>query len=164
MHRRRRPDAGHALDAARRRRPLRARRQGGLPVLGADERHARPRRRRRPHRHVRAHARTAMLNPAGPRRRAPRRRGRRSTASAAPRPSPPWPTAPPPSPPVDRIVGPGNAYVAEAKRQVFGRVGIDSIAGPSEVVILADRPPTTRASSPSTCSPRPSMTRPRRPS
>ena len=39
--------------------------------------------------------------------------------------------------PVDRIVGPGNAYVAEAKRQVFGRVGIDSIAGPSEVVILA---------------------------
>ncbi|MCX7383210.1 MAG: histidinol dehydrogenase [Alphaproteobacteria bacterium] len=40
--------------------------------------------------------------------------------------------------PVDRIVGPGNAYVAEAKRQVFGRVGIDSIAGPSEVVIVAD--------------------------
>lgn len=40
--------------------------------------------------------------------------------------------------PVDRIVGPGNAYVAEAKRQVFGHVGIDSIAGPSEVVIVAD--------------------------
>jgi histidinol dehydrogenase len=40
--------------------------------------------------------------------------------------------------PVDRIAGPGNAYVAEAKRQVFGRVGIDGIAGPSEVVILAD--------------------------
>jgi len=39
---------------------------------------------------------------------------------------------------VDRIVGPGNAYVAEAKRQVFGPVGIDSIAGPSEVVIVAD--------------------------
>ena len=39
---------------------------------------------------------------------------------------------------VDRIVGPGNAYVAEAKRQVFGRVGIDGVAGPSEVVILAD--------------------------
>jgi len=39
---------------------------------------------------------------------------------------------------VDRIVGPGNAYVAEAKRQVFGRVGIDGIAGPSEVVIVAD--------------------------
>jgi histidinol dehydrogenase len=40
--------------------------------------------------------------------------------------------------PVDRIVGPGNAYVAEAKRLVFGRVGIDSIAGPSEVLIVAD--------------------------
>jgi histidinol dehydrogenase len=40
--------------------------------------------------------------------------------------------------PVDKIVGPGNAWVAEAKRQVFGRVGIDLIAGPSEVVILAD--------------------------
>ncbi|MBV9782465.1 MAG: histidinol dehydrogenase [Acidisphaera sp.] len=39
---------------------------------------------------------------------------------------------------VDRIVGPGNAYVAAAKRQVFGHVGIDAIAGPSEVVILAD--------------------------
>lgn len=40
--------------------------------------------------------------------------------------------------PVDRIVGPGNAYVAEAKRQVFGYVGIDSIAGPSDVVVIAD--------------------------
>jgi histidinol dehydrogenase len=39
---------------------------------------------------------------------------------------------------VDKIVGPGNAYVAEAKRQVFGRVGIDLIAGPSEVVVVAD--------------------------
>jgi histidinol dehydrogenase len=39
---------------------------------------------------------------------------------------------------VDRIVGPGNAYVAEAKRQVFGRVGIDGVAGPSEVAVLAD--------------------------
>lgn len=40
--------------------------------------------------------------------------------------------------PVDVIVGPGNAYVAEAKRQVFGTVGIDSLAGPSEVVVVAD--------------------------
>jgi len=40
--------------------------------------------------------------------------------------------------PVDRIVGPGNAYVAEAKRQVFGQVGIESMAGPSEVLIIAD--------------------------
>ncbi|WP_420394345.1 histidinol dehydrogenase [Acuticoccus sp.] len=41
--------------------------------------------------------------------------------------------------PVDKIVGPGNAYVASAKRQVFGVVGIDMIAGPSEVVVVADR-------------------------
>ncbi len=41
--------------------------------------------------------------------------------------------------PVAKIVGPGNAYVAAAKRRVFGVVGIDMIAGPSEVVILADR-------------------------
>ena len=40
--------------------------------------------------------------------------------------------------PVDKITGPGNAYVAAAKRRVFGRVGIDMIAGPSEVLILAD--------------------------
>jgi histidinol dehydrogenase len=40
--------------------------------------------------------------------------------------------------PVDKIVGPGNAYVAEAKRQVFGQVGIDSIAGPSEILVVAD--------------------------
>jgi len=40
--------------------------------------------------------------------------------------------------PVDKIVGPGNAYVAEAKRQVFGKVGIDIIAGPSEIVVVAD--------------------------
>ena len=41
-------------------------------------------------------------------------------------------------PRVDKIVGPGNAYVAEAKRQVYGRVAIDTIAGPSEVLVLAD--------------------------
>jgi sulfopropanediol 3-dehydrogenase len=41
-------------------------------------------------------------------------------------------------PPVDMIVGPGNAYVAEAKRQLFGRVGIDLLAGPTEVLIIAD--------------------------
>ncbi len=40
--------------------------------------------------------------------------------------------------PVDKIVGPGNAYVAAAKRQVFGQVGIDSIAGPSEILVVAD--------------------------
>ena len=41
-------------------------------------------------------------------------------------------------PKVDKIVGPGNAYVAEAKRQVFGRVAIDMIAGPSEILVIAD--------------------------
>ncbi|YAF94502.1 MAG: histidinol dehydrogenase [Nodularia sp. CChRGM 3473] len=40
--------------------------------------------------------------------------------------------------PVDKIVGPGNAYVAEAKRQLFGIVGIDSVAGPSEILVVAD--------------------------
>lgn len=42
-------------------------------------------------------------------------------------------------PRVDKIVGPGNQYVAEAKRQVFGRVAIDMIAGPSEILIIADK-------------------------
>jgi histidinol dehydrogenase len=41
--------------------------------------------------------------------------------------------------PVDKITGPGNAYVAAAKRRVFGTVGIDMIAGPSEVLVIADR-------------------------
>src|ERR1700756_1602568 len=41
--------------------------------------------------------------------------------------------------PVDKIVGPGNAYVAAAKRRVFGQVGIDLIAGPSEILVVADR-------------------------
>src|SRR5258705_9398531 len=40
--------------------------------------------------------------------------------------------------PVDKITGPGNAYVAAAKREVFGQVGIDSIAGPSEILVIAD--------------------------
>lgn len=47
-------------------------------------------------------------------------------------------------PKVDKIVGPGNAYVAEAKKQVFGKVAIDMIAGPSEILVVAD----------STCSPK----------
>jgi sulfopropanediol 3-dehydrogenase len=40
--------------------------------------------------------------------------------------------------PVDMLVGPGNAYVAEAKRQLFGRVGIDLFAGPTETLVIAD--------------------------
>lgn len=46
--------------------------------------------------------------------------------------------------PVDMIVGPGNAYVAEAKRQLFGRVGIDLIAGPTEVLVIADETASPR--------------------
>ena len=41
-------------------------------------------------------------------------------------------------PPVDKIVGPGNIYVATAKRHVFGKVGIDMIAGPSEILVVCD--------------------------
>src|SRR5204863_3337545 len=41
-------------------------------------------------------------------------------------------------PRVDKIVGPGNVYVAEAKRQVFGQVGIDMLAGPSEILVISD--------------------------
>ena len=40
---------------------------------------------------------------------------------------------------MDKITGPGNAFVAAAKRRVFGRVGIDMIAGPSEILVIADR-------------------------
>ena len=40
--------------------------------------------------------------------------------------------------PVDMLVGPGNAYVAEAKRQLYGRVGIDLFAGPTETLVIAD--------------------------
>tara|TARA_B100001250_G_scaffold287262_1_gene249112 strand:- start:1093 stop:2385 length:1293 start_codon:yes stop_codon:yes gene_type:complete len=46
-------------------------------------------------------------------------------------------------PKVDKVVGPGNAYVAEAKRQLFGTVGIDSIAGPSEIVVLSNNTSST---------------------
>ena len=41
-------------------------------------------------------------------------------------------------PAVDKVYGPGNAYVCEAKRQVFGTVGVDSLPGPSEVMVIAD--------------------------
>ena len=60
-------------------------------------------------------------------------------------------------PAVDKIVGPGNIYVATAKRKVFGKVGIDMIAGPSEILVLADGTCTPRGSPP-TCSARPSTT------
>ena len=62
--------------------------------------------------------------------------------------------------PVAKIVGPGNAYVAAAKRLVFGKVGIDMIAGPSEVLIIADRDanPELPIGSRLTCWRRPSTT------
>ena len=62
--------------------------------------------------------------------------------------------------PVDMIVGAGNAYVTEAKRQLFGRVGIDLLAGPSEITVIADDGADV-SSSPPTSSARPS-TGPRR--
>ena len=61
--------------------------------------------------------------------------------------------------PVDKIVGPGNAYVAEAKRQVFGKVGIDTIAGPSEILVIADHTANPEWVA-AICSVKPSMTRP----
>jgi histidinol dehydrogenase len=64
-------------------------------------------------------------------------------------------------PAVDKIVGPGNAYVAAAKRSVFGRVGIDMVAGPSEVLVIADAAPMPTGSR-WTSFRRPSTTRSRR--
>jgi len=49
--------------------------------------------------------------------------------------------------PVDMIVGPGNAYVAEAKRQLFGKVGIDLLAGPTEIMVIADKRPDVAGNS-----------------
>ena len=128
---------GCALDADRRGRALRAGRHGGLSQLGADERDAGQGRRRRRASSWSCRRRTACSirwcspPPASP-------ASTRSTASAAPRRWRRSPTAPRRSAPVDKIVGPGNAYVAAAKRQVFGTVGIDMIAGPSEILVVAD--------------------------
>ena len=52
---------------------------------------------------------------------------------------PRWPTAATFYPAVDKIVGPGNLFVALAKKHVYGTVDIDSFAGPSEVIVIADR-------------------------
>src|SRR5882672_1578240 len=49
-----------------------------------------------------------------------------------------WRSAPTSLKPADMLVGPGNAYVAEAKRQLYGRVGIDLFAGPTEILVIAD--------------------------
>ena len=118
-----------ALAAARRGRALRAGRHRRLSELGADERDPGPGGRGRAGGHGRADARRRRSTRwCWPRPRSPA--STRSTGSAAPRRWRRWPTARPAIAPVDKIVGPGNAYVAEAKRQVFGRVGIDMIAGP----------------------------------
>ena len=74
---------------------------------------------------------------AGLQHRAVRRRPR-SSPSAACRRWRRWRSGSPGSSPVDMIVGAGNAYVAEAKRQLYGRVGIDLLAGPSEIAVIAD--------------------------
>ena len=138
VHRRARRRTRLALAADRRGRPLCARRRGELSVLGHDERRAGEGRGL-----PRASRWSCRRRTAGSIRWCWRRRASpastRSTASAARRRSPRSPTAPQTIAPVAKIVGPGNAYVAAAKRRVFGVVGIDMIAGPSEVVILADR-------------------------
>ena len=85
----------------------------------------------------------------------------RSSASAACRRSRRSPSGSRASP-VDMIVGAGNAYVAEAKRQLFGEVGIDLLAGPDRDRSSSPTRPPTRSSSPPTCSARPSTGRRRR--
>jgi histidinol dehydrogenase len=127
---------GLALERRRGGRPLCAGRHGQLSVLGADERRAGEGRGRRAHRHGGAHA-DGKLNPlvlAAARLAGVdeiyRVGGAQAVAALA------YGTAT--IRPVAKIVGPGNAYVAAAKRQVFGTVGIDMIAGPSEVLIMAD--------------------------
>ena len=62
----------------------------------------------------------------------------RSTCLAVFRPWVPWPMGTESIDPVHLLVGPGNAFVAEAKRQLFGRVGIDLFAGPTETMVIAD--------------------------
>ena len=137
LHRRARRRARLALDGARSGRHLCAGRHGELSLLGADERRAGQGRRRRAHRHGHADARragsTRWCSP--PRSLAGvdeiyRIGGAQAIAALA------YGTET--IAPVVKIVGPGNAFVAAAKRQVFGQVGIDMIAGPSEVLVVAD--------------------------
>ena len=161
FHRRQMPADDRYTDAARRRarhpldrhrggRPLRARRHRRLSEFGPDERRAGAAspassasswwRRRRTARSTR----WCSPPPGSP-------ASTRSTASAAPRRSPRSPTARRRSARSPRSSGPGNAYVAAAKRLVFGTVGIDMIAGPSEVLVVADarqRPRLDRRRSP----------------
>jgi histidinol dehydrogenase len=117
---------------------VRPRWQSGLSLVGADERHSGQGRRRAGNRHGRARRpagnsmnlvlaaaavagvnRVFTIGGAQASRGAGLRHGHRAAQ-------------------VDKIVGPGNAYVAAAKRQVFGTVGIDMIAGPSEILVVCD--------------------------
>ena len=117
---------------------LRAGRAGRVPVVGVHDRRARRRGRRR--------ARSCCARRRRPTARSPRpcstRRARRAPTTsrrpAARRPSRRWPTARSRSRGSTASSGPGNAYVTEAKRQVAGTVGIDGLAGPSELAIVAD--------------------------
>ena len=153
-----------ALPAARAGRHLRARRRGRVSVDGADDGRAGPGGRRRARspssRRRRRSVRTTTtcsplaMNSASP----------RSIASAVRRRSRRWRTASPdlaggPLAKVDKIVGPGNLFVALAKKHVFGDVDIDSIAGPSEVIVIADE--TTPADFRRRRSDRPGRTRAR---
>ena len=137
LRRRARRRARLALDGDRGGRHLRARRHRELSLLGADERRAGQGRRRRAHRHGGADARTGgSTRWCSPRPALAgvdeiyRIGGAQAIAALA------YGTET--IAPVAKIVGPGNAYVAAAKRQVFGTVGIDMIAGPSEVLVVAD--------------------------
>ena len=136
------PDGRGPRGPGRRGRRLRARRARRLPLQRADVLHPGPRRRRRADRArlaARARRRAATRRCSPPRRSAA---STRSTRWAARRRSSRSPTAPRRSAPVDVIAGPGNAWVREAKRAVYGQVGIDSLAGPSE--LMADRRPRHR--------------------
>ena len=138
LHRPARGRARLAVAADRRGRPLCSRRRGELSVLGHHERRAGQGRGLPPPGDGHADARTATsIRWRSPRRASPA--WTRSIGSAARRRSRRSPIGTDTIAPVDKIVGPGNAYVAAAKRRVFGVVGIDMIAGPSEVVVLADR-------------------------
>ena len=158
LHRRARGRTRLALAADRRGRPLCARRRGELSLLGADERRAGEGRGLPARSRWSCRRRTATSIRWCWRRRASPA-STRSTASAARRRSRRSPTAPRPSRPSPRSSGPGNAYVAAAKRRVFGVVGIDMIAGPVRGGRSSPTAAPIRASSPPTCSPRPSTTR-----
>ena len=160
---RRRLAARPGRPAARPRRHLRAGRPRRLSLHGADDRRARARG-RGPGDRPRLAARPRRLAQRPP---CWRRRGwpasPRRTGSAARRRWPRSPTAPPPSAASTRSWARATSYVALAKARVFGEVGIDMLAGPSEVLVIADETARTRRSWPRTCSPRRSTIRWRAP-